>query len=139
MPVSSSRPALTILSSRLLCFSCPVPQSHTRVEGPGQIRQNYGANAQRASGRESERPPVSKMEIWRVIAMCNETRDGGGDKAILPFSKTETFAPFVCGFTSVDWFWAATTKANRKPFSGVQTIPQTSSTNGKNIATSLQF
>ena len=63
--------------------------------------------------------------------MRNETRDGG-DKAILPFSKTETFAPFVCGFTSVDWFSAATTKANRKPFSWVQTIPQTPSTGGKN-------
>ena len=50
----------------------------------------------------------------------------------MPFSKTETFAPFVCGFTSVDWFSAATTKANRKPFSGVQTIPQTPSTGGKN-------
>ena len=43
VPVSSSRPALTILSSRLLCFSCPVSQSHTCTRA--------GANSSKLRGK----------------------------------------------------------------------------------------
>ena len=82
-------------------------------------------------GQVVENQKGHHLQRWKFGELANATKPGTVVVVIKQFCRFPRLRLLHLLFVGSP-AWIATTKANRKPFSWVQTIPQTPSTGGKN-------